>query len=66
VVAVGGGGLISGIATAARALMPGIEIIGVQTCRFPAMVNAVKGTHHPQGSQHHRRGHRRRPARVSS
>jgi threonine dehydratase len=50
VVAIGGGGLISGIATAARALSPGIEIVGVQTARFPAMVNAVKGTAHPQGT----------------
>ena len=50
VVAVGGGGLIAGMATAARALKPGIEIIGVQTSRFPAMVNAIKGTRHPQGS----------------
>lgn len=50
VVAVGGGGLIAGMATAARALRPGIEIIGVQTQRFPAMVNAIKGTHLPQGS----------------
>lgn len=50
VVAVGGGGLIAGVATAAKALKPGIEIIGVQTARFPAMVNAVKGTHHPQGN----------------
>ncbi len=50
VVAVGGGGLIAGMATAAKALKPGIEIIGVQTSRFPGMVNAIKGTHHPQGS----------------
>ncbi|MBK6469723.1 MAG: threonine ammonia-lyase [Betaproteobacteria bacterium] len=50
VVAVGGGGLVSGIATAARHLKPGIEIIGVQTSRFPAMVNVVKGTQHPQGA----------------
>jgi threonine dehydratase len=50
VVAVGGGGLISGIATAVRHLKPGVEIIGVQTSRFPAMVNAVKGTAHAQGS----------------
>ena len=50
VIAVGGGGLIAGIATAARALKPGIEIIGVQTARFPGMVNAIKGTQHPQGS----------------
>ena len=50
VIAVGGGGLIAGVATAARALRPDIEIIGVQTSRFPAMVNAVKGTHHVQGT----------------
>jgi threonine dehydratase len=50
VIAIGGGGLISGIATAARALKPGIEIIGVQTTRFPAMVNAIKGTTHPLGT----------------
>ena len=50
VIAVGGGGLIAGMATAAKALKPGIEVIGVQTSRFPGMVNAIKGTHHPQGS----------------
>lgn len=50
VVAVGGGGLISGMAVAARALKPGIEIVGVQTSRFPAMVNAIKGTHFAQGA----------------
>ena len=50
VIAVGGGGLIAGIATAAKALKPGIEIIGVQTTRFPGMVNAIKGTHYPQGT----------------
>jgi threonine dehydratase len=50
VIAVGGGGLIAGIATAAKAMKPEIEIIGVQTSRFPAMVNAIKGTNHPQGS----------------
>lgn len=50
VIAVGGGGLIAGTATAAKALKPGIEIIGVQTSRFPGMVNAIKGTKHPQGT----------------
>jgi threonine dehydratase len=50
VVSVGGGGLIAGMATAAKAIKPDIEIIGVQTARFPAMFNAIKGTHHPQGS----------------
>jgi threonine dehydratase len=50
VVAVGGGGLMAGMATAAKALKPGIEMVGVQTKRFPAMVNAIKGTQHVQGS----------------
>jgi len=50
VVAVGGGGLLAGMATVARALKPDIELIGVQTTRFPAMVNAIKGTQHPQGN----------------
>jgi len=49
VVAVGGGGLIAGIATAARALKPGIEVIGVQTLRFPGMFNAIKHALLPQG-----------------
>jgi threonine dehydratase len=50
VVAIGGGGLIAGMATAARAIRPDIRIVGVQTERFPAMYNAIKGTHLPQGS----------------
>jgi len=49
VVAVGGGGLIAGIAVAAKALKPGIEVIGVQTLRFPTMYNAVKHQALPQG-----------------
>ena len=49
VIAVGGGGLISGVSIAARSIKPGIEIIGVQVARFPAMVNLIKGTAHPQG-----------------
>jgi threonine dehydratase len=50
VIAIGGGGLIAGIATAAKAIRPDIRIVGVQTERFPAMVNAIQGTHLPQGS----------------
>ena len=50
IIAVGGGGLIAGMATAAKAMQPGIEIVGVQTTRFPGMFNAIKGTDHPQGS----------------
>jgi len=47
VIAIGGGGLISGVATAAKALKP--EIVGVQTERFPSMYAAVKGMDMPQG-----------------
>ncbi|WP_137893837.1 threonine ammonia-lyase [Ramlibacter sp. 2FC] len=50
VISVGGGGLIAGIATVAKALNPRIAVIGVQTVRFPAMVNAIQGTQHPQGT----------------
>ncbi|WP_313072394.1 threonine ammonia-lyase [Melaminivora sp.] len=50
VVSVGGGGLLAGMALAARSLKPGLEIVGVQAARFPAMVNAVQGTQHAQGS----------------
>jgi threonine dehydratase len=50
VIAIGGGGLIAGIDTAAKAIRPDIRIVGVQTERFPAMVNAIQGTHLPQGS----------------
>ena len=49
VIAIGGGGLISGIATAAKGLKPGIEIIGVQAERFPAMYAAVQGREMPAG-----------------
>ena len=50
IVAVGGGGLIAGMAIAAKAIRPQIEIVGVQALRFPSMFNAIKGTDHPQGS----------------
>ena len=50
VVAVGGGGLISGIATAARSLKPDLQVVGVQTTRFPGMVNAITGSSHTQGN----------------
>lgn len=50
IVAVGGGGLIAGIAVAAKALKPSIEVVGVQMQRFPSMFNAVKHTSIPHGS----------------
>lgn len=37
VIPIGGGGLISGIGTAAKALKPGIEVIGVETVLYPGM-----------------------------
>jgi threonine dehydratase len=43
VVPIGGGGLISGIATAAKALKPDIEILGVQAAMYPSMLQALNG-----------------------
>ncbi len=43
VVPIGGGGLISGMAVAARHMKPGIRIIGVQAGLYPSMFNAIKG-----------------------
>ncbi|PZQ81928.1 MAG: threonine ammonia-lyase [Ancylobacter novellus] len=40
-VPVGGGGLISGMALAARAARPQIEIVGVETTLYPSMWNAL-------------------------
>lgn len=42
VVPIGGGGLITGIAVAAKALKPGIRVIGVQTEACPAMIKAIE------------------------
>jgi threonine dehydratase len=42
-VPIGGGGLISGMAVAAKTQKPGIEIIGVQAALYPSMYNLVKG-----------------------
>ncbi len=42
-VPIGGGGLISGIAVAAKTLLPSIQIIGVQSERYPAAHHAFHG-----------------------
>jgi threonine dehydratase len=47
VVPIGGGGLISGIAVAAKALNPALRIIGVQARLYPSMYNAIKGEQLP-------------------
>lgn len=43
VVPIGGGGLISGMATAAKAINPQIEVVGVQAQLYPSMYAHVKG-----------------------
>lgn len=47
VVPIGGGGLISGMAVAAKAIQPSIRIIGVQSRLWPSMYNAIKGANLP-------------------
>jgi threonine dehydratase len=42
VVPIGGGGLISGIALAAKAIKPEIELVGVEAALYPSMHNAVR------------------------
>ena len=42
IVPIGGGGLISGMAVAAKALKPSIEIVGVQAALYPSMYNVIK------------------------
>jgi threonine dehydratase len=43
VVPIGGGGLISGIAVALKALRPGVAIVGVQASLYPAMYRLLRG-----------------------
>lgn len=43
IVPIGGGGLISGMAVAAKTIKPSIEIIGVQATLYPSMYNLIKG-----------------------
>ncbi len=49
VIPIGGGGLIAGMATAAKAIKPSIEIIGVEALLYPSMLNAVRGSLLPVG-----------------
>jgi threonine dehydratase len=48
-VPIGGGGLISGNAIAARAIKPGIEIVGVECEQYPSMWNAIHNGNRPIG-----------------
>src|SRR6201986_4263062 len=47
VVPIGGGGLISGMAIAAKSLKPDLRIVGVQAELYPSMYNAIRDTHRP-------------------
>jgi threonine dehydratase len=47
VVPIGGGGLISGMAIAAKTLRPDIQVIGVQAQLYPSMYNVIKGQNLP-------------------
>ena len=49
VVPVGGGGLISGVAIAARAMKPGIAVVGAEAQLYPAMWDALRGGNLPVG-----------------
>jgi threonine dehydratase len=49
VVPIGGGGLISGNAIAARGVRPEIEIIGVECALYPSMRNALNRDNRPMG-----------------
>jgi threonine dehydratase len=49
VVPIGGGGLIAGMATAAKAINPAIEIVGVEAQLYPSMYNRIKSASLPVG-----------------
>jgi len=49
IIPIGGGGLISGMAVAAKAINPKIKVIGVEAQLYPSMLNAVKKSSLPVG-----------------
>ena len=49
VIPIGGGGLISGNAIAARAVRPDIEIVGAEAALYPSVWNALTGEQRPIG-----------------
>jgi len=49
VVPIGGGGLMSGVAIAARSVKPDIELIGVEAELYPSMKCAIEGCRLPLG-----------------
>ena len=49
VIPIGGGGLIAGNAVAAKAMRPGIEIVGAESALYPSMWNALHGRNEVPG-----------------
>jgi threonine dehydratase len=49
VIPIGGGGLISGNAIAARARKPAIDVVGVEAALYPSFWNALSGESRPLG-----------------
>src|SRR5689334_2053039 len=49
VIPIGGGGLMSGVSIAARAIKPDIEMIGVEAELYPSMKCAIEGVFMPLG-----------------
>ena len=58
VVPIGGGGVISGIAIAAKHIKPQIEMMGVEVKLYPSMYHALRGQPARCGGSHARRRHR--------
>lgn len=50
-VPIGGGGLIAGIATAARAIKPDVRIVGVEPAMYPSFLARMRGTSANAGGQ---------------
>ncbi len=51
VVPIGGGGVLSGVATAAKALRPEIRLIGAEAALYPSMYQAIRGETPTAGGQ---------------
>ena len=49
VVPIGGGGLMSGVSIATRAIKPDVELVGVEAELYPSMKCAIEGCHLPLG-----------------
>jgi len=51
IVPIGGGGVISGTAIAAKTAKPAVEFVGVEAAHYPSMHHALNGLEAPKGGQ---------------